>query len=120
MKSMKFTIVDDGTEDTVVTVRVIDDGIDLEFMAEPREEGRTLIIEKLHVGRNAGGPNSVGALMLRRIAQVIMKEMGYDELVIEGETRTSGAKPGRRPKPFRFVRDPRHDLVLKPPGSSDD
>jgi hypothetical protein len=40
MKSMKFTIVDDGTEDTVVTVRVIDDGIDLEFMAEPREEGR--------------------------------------------------------------------------------
>ena len=48
-------------------------------------------------------PNTFGRNGLKQIAKVAMERMGYDEIIIEGATRTTGANPGHRPRPIRFA-----------------
>ena len=101
---VKFDLVPEDTSDTVVTRKVtVPDGI-LVFMGEPVEIGRTLVVRGTHVESRGVGPNGVGGYNLRLIAEVVMKEMDYDEICIEGEVRTTGANPGRRPSVIRYAR----------------
>ena len=101
---VKFDLVPEDTSDTVVTIKVtVPDGI-LVFMGEPVEIGRTLVVRGTHVESRGVGPNGVGGYNLRLIAEVVMKEMDYDEICIEGEVRTTGANPGRRPSVIRYAR----------------
>jgi hypothetical protein len=99
---ISFEIVDDMTDDPVVTVRVTTPVGVLMFAAEPVVMGRTLLLRGTHV--QDGRPNLVGASNLGVIAQALMEGMGFDELVVEGAVRTTGANPGRRPRLMRFAR----------------
>ena len=102
---ISFVLVDEITEHPVVTIEVVTpDGLIL-IMGEPREDGRTLVVERAHVSSRGIDRNDIGVRNLRLIATVIMSEMDYDDIRIEGEVRTTGANPGRRPRPFRFARN---------------
>jgi hypothetical protein len=41
---------------------------------------------------------------MRRVADLVMRELDYDSIIVEGAVRTTGARPGRRPRPLRFGR----------------
>ncbi len=99
-----FTLVDDQTEDSVVTIEVRVPGGELLFMGEPEDIGRSLILRRTHVESRGIGPNGVGPNNLRLIAEVVMETMDYDEILVEGEIRTTGANPGHRPRLLRFTR----------------
>jgi hypothetical protein len=101
---MRFDIINEFTEGCVVTIRVEISGSELVIMGEPKETGRKLVVEKAHFGYSKGGSNSVGLKLLRDVARGLMEIMDYDELIIEGEIRTTGANPGQRPNPLRFTR----------------
>ena len=115
-----FEIDDDGTEDPVVTVEVTTPDGKIVVMGEPREDGRTLIVERTHIHGVGGGPNELGPAKLRTVAQAILERMDYDGLVIEGAVRTTGAQKGRRPKPIRFSRHPRPAPQPEPQGPEHD
>jgi hypothetical protein len=104
-----LALVEDATEGGVVTIRVLAPGIDVLIMGEPEDIGTTLIARRVHIGRNAAGAWSVGTAGLRRLAQAIMTSGGYDAIIVEGHTRTSGANPGRRPRALRFTRGRQSD-----------
>ena len=98
-----FTLFDELTDKDVVTIAIMTpDGV-MTIMGEPREEARSLIVERVHVSSIGLGPNSVGLRNLRLIANVIRKKMGYVDIFIEGEVRTTGANPGRRPCSIRLT-----------------
>ena len=97
-----FTILDDATDDPIVTAVVETPAGQLLMMAECHVEGRTLRVRRLHV--QGEGANSVGAGNLRAIADIVMEGMDFDALEVEGALRTTGATPGRRPRAFRFAR----------------
>ena len=100
---LDFEVLDDGTDDPIVTVRIgTPDGV-LLIMAEVAQEGRTLRLLDLHIQSDAGA-NAIGLSALRLIANVAMERMDYDEIVVEGAVRTTGANPGHRPRPLRFAR----------------
>jgi hypothetical protein len=71
--------------------------------ARPAARARSL--RQLHV--QGPGANAIGPGNLRSLAEVVMERLDFDALEIEGALRTTGASPGRRPRPLRFTRRPR-------------
>ena len=111
---ISFEIVDDMTDDPVLTLRVLTPAGQLTFMGEPVIEGRVMVAKAVHV--QDGTPNSVGAGSLLVLARVLMERMELDEFVVEGALRTTGANPGRRPRAFRFSRRVRSAPAAEPCG----
>ena len=89
-----FDIVDDETDDPVVTVRFETPSGCILAMAEVEDHGRTLRLVRMHM--QGAGASAVGAANLRILADVVMDRMDYDAIEIEGAVRTTGARPGRR------------------------
>ncbi|NPD69771.1 hypothetical protein HN018_28335 (plasmid) [Lichenicola cladoniae] len=113
IEDISFEMVNDMTDDPVMTLVVKTPVGALVFTAEPVAQGSILILQGTHVqGAHKG---AVGGQNLGVIAQAVMKGMGFDGLVVEGAVRTTGARPGRRPRDIRYTR-----RVLDPPpvGSS--
>ena len=104
-EEVEFRLLDDLTSDPIVTVEIVTPVGILLAMAEPREQGRTLVLGGFHMHATAGA-NSVGSGNLRLLADILMERMDYHELIIEGAVRTTGANPGHRPHPRRFARRP--------------
>lgn len=50
------------------------------------------------------GKGALGVRGLRTIAQAFVEQFDVEELIIAGATRTTGANPGRKPKPFHYRR----------------
>ena len=99
---LRFELLDDLTFDPVATILVTTPAGPLRIMGEPAVDGSTLVVRGLHV--QGGEPNTVGAANLLLLAALLMEGLGFDAIIVEGEVRTSGAGPGRRPKPLRFAR----------------
>jgi hypothetical protein len=105
---VSFDLFSELTADPVVTARVTTPDGEIWAMGEPVEEkaGARLRVLAFHMQGFGIGPNSIGHANLRVLADVVMERMGYDELVIEGAPRTSGAGPGRTPRVLRFASRP--------------
>ncbi len=99
-------IDDEACEGPITTIRVEARGAVLLVMGEIVEDGNRLVVVRAHVMSIGVSPNDIGLANLRQVARVVMEQGGYDEIVIEGAFRTTGAQPGRRPGPIRFARDP--------------
>ena len=101
---IKFRDIDyDATEDPVLTISIETPLGVLEVMFSPIEHNRSLRLQGLHV-QSAIDPNAIGPANWRLIAQVAMEYMDYDEIIVEGSVRTTGARPGHRPRAIRFTR----------------
>jgi hypothetical protein len=101
---MEVRLVDDGSTEDIVTIRIVGPGLDLMIMGEIEEIGGILVARRVHIGATPGGANSLGLRRFREIAGLLMDLGGYDAILVEGHTRTTGANPGRRPRPLRFSR----------------
>jgi hypothetical protein len=99
--NLAVILVDDGTDHPVVTIQVSRPEGLLLVMAEWAVEHGVLVARRLHV--QGIGPNAIGPGRLRRLAERIMRELGYDRLIVEGALRTTGAGPGRRRQPVRIA-----------------
>lgn len=100
------------TDDPVAAVVVSTPAGTLTFVAELMVEQDTLWLLGVHVQDMS--PNTIGPANLKVIARALMERIGYDELVVEGAIRTTGANPGRRPKSLRFSRNLRPASTFKP------
>jgi hypothetical protein len=99
---ISFEIVNDMTDDPVVTLLITTPAGLLTVTAEPVTQGTILVLRGTHM--QDATPNAVGAGNLMVIARALMERMGFDGLVVEGALRTTGANPGRRPRVLRFSR----------------
>ena len=86
------------------TVRILVEwGVDtLEIVAELEMDGKIMVARGVHI--QGPGKNRLGWPKLRGLAEDLMEKLELDELRIEGATRTSGAGPGRKPRPRVFRR----------------
>jgi len=102
VEDLSFEMVNDMTDDPVVTLRVSTPKGELVFTSEPVMRGNILVLQGTHV--QGAYPSAIGTANLMVIAQAVMEGMDLDGLVVEGALRTTGANPGRRPRDFRFTR----------------
>jgi hypothetical protein len=93
------------TDGDIVTVRIGTPAGEVQIIGALDINGRTLIVRRTHIQSDAG-PNGIGIANLRTLAAFLLERIDCDEAVVEGETRTIGAAPGRRPRPLRFARRP--------------
>lgn len=105
LEDIAIDLIDEASEGEVVTVRVSAAGAALFMMGEIREDGKRLVLGDVHVSSEGTNPNEVGVCNLRQVARAVMEIGGYDEIVVEGAVRTTGAHPGHRPGSIRFSRD---------------
>lgn len=101
---IKLDLLDDLTAGEIATLLIRTPAGAIMVMGVPSPQGMSLTVEGVHAQGLGIGANSVGASGLRTIADAVMTELGYDELVVQGALRTSGANPGRRPRVLRFAR----------------
>lgn len=67
-----------------------------------RLEGRCLLVDDAHV--EGLFPGALGRAGLNAVGYRLMEVADVDRLVIQGAVRTTGARPGRRPRAFQLVR----------------
>ena len=100
---LTFDIIDDVTDHPVVTIRITLPGSSVDLMGEVIAKDTELRLIKVHIFIS-GTRNILRKGQMQAVALVIMERLGYDRIVIQGAARTTGACPGRRPRPFRFAR----------------
>ncbi|MEN3376518.1 MAG: hypothetical protein V7604_1873 [Hyphomicrobiales bacterium] len=76
----------------------------IEILAEIALDGRHLTLGGLHVYGINVDANDLGIGGIRRIVREVMEDLNVDQITIEGAIRTTGAGPGRTPRPLRFTR----------------
>jgi hypothetical protein len=94
------------TDGDTVTVDLETSAGSLRVLADVSVVGRIAYASGLHIQGNDVGKNAFGWTSLRALGWAVLDWLGddYDELVIKGAVRTSGANPGRRPGDLRFTR----------------
>ena len=103
-QDIEIVLIADTTDDPVMTAEIGTPAGVLRAMAEPEWIDRVIVLRGFHMHGESIGPNEFGWRQLRWLAQAAMEIFDVDEIQIEGEVRTSGARPGRRPRPLRFAR----------------
>jgi hypothetical protein len=101
---MMIEIIREQSDENIVVARVTTTVGTILVMAEVELAGRSLMLSGVHVQGDDVKANEVGVPGLRRMIQEAMEELGVDEIVIIGAVRTTGANPGRAPRPLRFAR----------------
>ncbi len=102
---MRIHIIGELSEGAVATALLETSVGTMLVMAEVVLDGRCLALRALHMQGDDVGINDVGVVGLRRAMREVMEELDVDEMVIEGSRRTTGAGPGRTPRPLRFARN---------------
>jgi hypothetical protein len=97
-------IIREQSDENIVVARAATTVGTILVMAEVELTGRSLILSGVHMQGDDVKANEVGVTGLRRMIQEAMEELGVDEIVVVGAVRTTGANPGRAPRPLRFTR----------------
>jgi hypothetical protein len=97
-------IIREQSDENIVVARIATTVGTILVMAEVELTGRSLILSGVHIQGEDVKANEVGVPGLRRIIHEAMEELGIDEIVIIGAVRSTGANPGRAPRPLRFTR----------------
>lgn len=67
-------------------------------IAEMRRTGETLLLNRVHIDGSGPGSSSLGEL--REMARELGRQQGAQKVIIRGAVRTTGAAPGRLPRPI--------------------
>ena len=93
------------TDDPVMTATISTPDGEVMVMAEMLTDGSALVLRRLHIHGENVGKNEFGHTRLRNLVGAVLDALeAYDEIVVEGAVRTSGAGKGRRPCAIRFTR----------------
>jgi hypothetical protein len=74
-------------------------GGEISIVAETSMEGGTLILRNAHI--QGGGKGTSSLAELRSVLEAIGRAEGAKEVIVFGGERTSGARPGHRPRPIK-------------------
>jgi hypothetical protein len=85
------------------TVRIVGQGPEgrIEVICTMHREGDTILLRGLHA--DGAGPTSLGLIAIREFAREFARQQGARVIEIYGGRRTSGARPGKVPRPVRIT-----------------
>jgi hypothetical protein len=76
----------------------------IDLLGEVARVGRELRVTNAHV--QGLHPGALGRVGLNAIARRLIEVADVESIVVEGAPRTTGARKGHRPRPFRFPNQP--------------
>jgi hypothetical protein len=72
----------------------------IEVICDMEWDGQTLVLRSLHA--DGSGPRSLGISAIREFAREFARQQHARAIKIHGGMRTSGAKPGKIPRPIKI------------------
>ena len=99
-----YVLLDDRSEGDVATIEIILPGAKIMIMGEVEDVGGGLVVERAHIEIEPPNARVLTIGNMRVIADRILEDATYAEIVIRGAPRTTGARPGHTPRELRFRR----------------
>jgi len=103
--------VEEAEHPTLIATAVTPAGT-VTLIAEAEMRGRTLWLRRAHI--QGLSPGALGRAGLNALAAKFLEESDAEALVVEGSHRTTGANPGRPPRPFRYPHERRATSDRRP------
>lgn len=103
--SGRISLSVEETEETCVILAIGTPAGDLQIVGEVRRWDSVLHVAGVHI--QGLHPGACGIEGLNDIARKVAGYFDVDEIVVEEAARTTGARKGRVPRPFRFSRQPK-------------
>jgi hypothetical protein len=100
-----ITIEIEEVEENLMLVSITCPAGRLEMIGSVSQVGRALYIDDAHV--QGLHPGALGRHGLNSIGRKLLAEADVEEIVIKGSARSTGKKPGERPREIRFPRQGR-------------
>jgi hypothetical protein len=100
---VSFELDDELTTGSIGTLVVRSLAGEIRIMGEVLEFGRRVHVVGAHIG--GAGPHVLGRTGLLALARAFAETFDVNEILIEGAARTTGARPGHRPRALRWHRD---------------
>lgn len=104
MDVVEYRLLDDGSEDSVVTIEIDLPHAKITLMGEVEDIAGGLFVDRVHILIEPPGAQLLTRRIMHTIATRIIEDTGYDEIILRGAARTTGARPGHSPREFRFRR----------------
>jgi hypothetical protein len=104
-QEIAVSFLDEMCEGSVVAIQADIDGVTIKILGEVVDGTDPMVVMGVHVSSSGVAANEIGMANLYTLAQRVMEVGDYDEIVVEGAVRTTGANPGHKPRPFRFTRN---------------
>jgi hypothetical protein len=101
-EEIDYRLMDDLSEHDVATIEISVPGATITVMGETKDQNGGLIVERAHVSVVPPNARVLTRKSMGVIADRIMKDLGYDHIIIQGAARTTGTRPGHTPRDLRF------------------
>ena len=75
----------------------------IELIANIGNSAGHLLLDKAHLG--GAKPNQLGYTEIKLAVNLLLEVLNVDVLYFQGAVRTTGAKPGHLPRPFKFIKE---------------
>jgi hypothetical protein len=98
-----FIVDAEGGAAAVVMIEIVVPPGTIYLLGVVRIDGETLRIDGAHV--DGLHPGACGRSGLNAIGRKLLEVADVKKIIIQGSARTTGAKPGKAPKPIVFPRD---------------
>jgi hypothetical protein len=89
------------SDGNVVELAMMTEAGAITVITEMTRDRDDLILSKLHI--DGPGTGSAGIRTLRALARAFGKQQGAARVIVRGGIRTTGARPGREPRPIIVV-----------------
>ena len=101
---MEYRLLADGSEGEVSTLLITIHGVTIMVMGETEDVGEGLLVERAHIQIDPPSARILTRRTMSVIADRILEDTGYAEIIVRGAARTTGARRGHTPREFRFTR----------------
>jgi hypothetical protein len=100
--AISFDLDDELTVGSIGTLLVRSPAGEIRIMGEVLEFGRRVHVVEVHI--SGASSNVLGRTGLWALARAFAETFDVDEILVEGAARTTGARPGHRPRAFHWRR----------------
>lgn len=99
-----YQLMSDDSEGEVSTLLITIQGVTIMIMGETEDVGKGLLVKGAHIQTDPPTTRLMTRATMSVIAERILEDTGYAEIIVRGAARTTGARKGHTPREFRFVR----------------
>ena len=100
---VSFELITDASEGDLLTIEISVGVATITIMGELEYVDGGVVVQRAHISI-VPNVRVLTKLAMRVIAEAILEETDYDHVTIRGAARTTGARPGHRPRDLRFTR----------------
>jgi hypothetical protein len=104
IEDLDYQLLSDASEGEVSTLLISILDVTITIMGETEDVEDGLLVKQAHIQIDPPTSRVLTRRTMAMIAERILKDTGYAEIIVRGAARTTGARKGHSPRELRFAR----------------